>query len=114
VTFWYLGGIGDGMYLSLPAIARYRVVGGHTVLEAPVALTRAGFIHEWLAMADVDAVRWSEPEAFKMRKEIVAASEKHGLKLANIARCGGSPTVWEVGVRLGESTRLYVWRSATK
>ena len=55
VTFRYSGAIGDVDLLSGPAIARYRIVGDRAVPTLPVALTRAGFIHEWMAMSDGEA-----------------------------------------------------------
>jgi hypothetical protein len=110
VTFWYQGGLFDPGLISTPAIARYRIVGGRAVRETPIALTRAGFIHEWLSLPDAGAVRWGEPEAAALRKAVAAALENHVFRFAQIGRCGGTPPVWEVAVRSGESPKLYVFR----
>jgi hypothetical protein len=110
VTFWYASGIEDISLGRTSAIARYRIAGDRAVREVPVALTRAGFIHEWLTMSDDEAVRWSEPAAVKLRKAVAAAAEKRGFEFARVARCGGSPAVWEIGVRLNKPEKLYVFR----
>lgn len=110
VTFRYKGAVGDGDLLSGPAVARYRIVGSQAVLASPVALTRAGFIHEWLLMPEAEAAKWSEPEAVAMRSSVAAPIEAHGFEWARIGRCGGSPPVWEIGLRPQESKVLHVFR----
>jgi hypothetical protein len=110
VTFWYQGGTGDGDLLSAPAIARYRVAGNRAVRERPVALTRAGFIHEWLEMDGAEAARWSEPEAEQVHPAVARAFADRYLEWAHVGRCAGSPPVWEVGVRIHGSQKLYVFR----
>ncbi|MGA2324889.1 MAG: hypothetical protein ABSH05_01245 [Bryobacteraceae bacterium] len=57
VTFWYQGSLGDADILSGPAIARYRVAGDRAIRERPMALTRGGFIYEWLKMDDAETAR---------------------------------------------------------
>lgn len=96
--------------LSGPAVARYQIIRSHAVLASPVALTRAGFIHEWLRMADADAARWSEPEAVAMRKSLVASIVEHGFEWERIANCGGSPPVWKIAVRPDDSKTVEVFR----
>lgn len=110
VTFWYQGAIGDPDLLSVPAIARYRVLGNRAIREAPLALTRAGFIREWLTVSDAEAVRWGDTRALEARNSIAAQIEKHGFQLGRIARCGGTPPVWEIGVSLSDVDRVYVFR----
>jgi hypothetical protein len=111
VTFRYYGATGDGYLLSGPSVARYRIIANRAVLEAPVALTRAGFIHEWLKMSETDAARWSEPEAFAARSA-ASADLAHGFEWERIARCDDSPSVWEIAVRPNESKVLQVFRIA--
>ena len=110
VTFRYDGGIGDMDLLSASAIARYRVTGDEVTREAPVALTRAGFIREWLAMRQTDAARWAERQALAMRGTL--AQELHGnlLEWVRVANCGGSPPVWGVAATIGKSNRPRVFR----
>lgn len=91
ITFEYDGGINNPEYSCAPAIARYRIVDGRAVREAPIALTRAGFIQEWLSMTDADPGRWGEPQALESRTEVAAEVEKHGFEWVAIALCGGSP-----------------------
>jgi hypothetical protein len=110
VTFWYQGAIDDDAMLSGPAVASYKIVSGHAVLASPVALTRAGFIHEWLLMADADAARWGEPEAMAMHPSAVSSIVKHGFEWERIAQCGGSPPVWEIAVRPHDSKTVEVFR----
>jgi hypothetical protein len=92
-------------------VARYRVVGDAAVLELPVALTRAGFIHEWLGMSDADARRWSDPQAASARSGASTALS-HGFEWKRVSRCGGSPPVWEVAVRPHDSKTMQVFRIA--
>ena len=63
VTFFYQGAIGDTVMLSGPSILRYRISKSGVIRATPIALTRAGFIHEWLTLDDSNAGRWSEPPA---------------------------------------------------
>jgi len=59
-------------------------------------------------MSDAEAARWGEPEAVEMRK---TADRGIGLfEWARIARCGGSPPVWEIGVRPVQAKKLWVFR----
>ncbi len=111
VTFRYNGATGDGDLLSGPAVARYRIVGDRAVLVAPVALTRAGFIHEWLGMSDAEAARWSEPNALASRRS-ASSILAHGFQWERIGTCGGSPSVWEVAVQPNDSRVLQVFRIA--
>jgi hypothetical protein len=110
VTFWYDGGLPDAEMMSTPAIARYRVAENRAVREPPMALTRAGFIEEWLAMDDSEAARWSEPEALRVHRALAPAFQHDSFKWEHIGRCAGSPPVWEIGVRLDKSKKLYVFR----
>jgi hypothetical protein len=110
VTFWYRGGLGDSQLLAGPSVARYRILGGHAVRESPIALTRAGFIHEWLTMTDADAVRWAESNAVEKRGTISAEINKYGFEWTHIAQCGGSPPLWEVGVSVYDLKTPYVFQ----
>ena len=110
VTFRYDGGIENPDLLFTPAVARYRIVQGRAVREVPIALTRAGFIQEWLSMTDADPKIWAEPQAVGMRATVAPAVEKHGFDWANVAHCDGSPPVWEVAVRLHDLDKIYVFR----
>jgi hypothetical protein len=109
-TFWYNGGVGDGDLLSRPAVARYRVAENRAVRDNPVALTRAGFISEWLHMSDFEAARWSEPAAARARSAVAQDLEHHTFEWARMGRCAGSPQIWEAGVRIDGSKKLYVFR----
>ncbi len=110
VTFWYDGGLDDSELMHGPAVATYRVVGDRAVRDAPVALTRAGFIHEWLGMDDAEAAQWGNAEAVAMRKRVASVVKKHGFEFERIARCDGSDPIWEVAVHVEDIDRSYVFR----
>jgi hypothetical protein len=110
VTFWYQGGIEDSQLQSAPAVLRYRITAGQAVREGPLALTRAGFLQEWLKMESGDADRWSEPPAADVQKSVSGAFARHAFTWDRIARCGDTPQVWELAVRLEETNALYVFR----
>jgi len=108
VTFFYQGALGDMEMLSGDSIARYRVDGDHASREAPIALSRAGFLHEWLEMDEAEAARWSTPEALRDHARI-AKVFREGFDWERIAVCAGSPRVWEIAVRTGQH-RSYGFR----
>jgi hypothetical protein len=110
VTFWYEGGIQDTDLLSGPAILRYRVSGDIAAREGPAALTRAGFLQEWLNMGDAEAVRWSDPDAAAKHATASAAFAHDTFSWDRIARCDSSQQVWEIGVWLNESKARYIFR----
>jgi hypothetical protein len=111
VTFRYNGAIGDPDLLSGPAVARYRVERDRAVRIAPLALTRAGFLYEWLRISDAEVSRWSEPESLALRKPVSSALA-HGYQWERVGACGGSPPVWEIAVRTHDSPELQVFRIA--
>jgi hypothetical protein len=61
-------------------------------------------------MADADAARWGEPDAVAMRKSEVPSTVAHGFEWERIARCDGSPPVWEIAIRPYDSKTLEVLR----
>jgi hypothetical protein len=95
--------------MSVPAILRYRVTGDLAVREGPIALTRAGFLQEWLNMDDAEAARWSEPDAAGKHAAVSVAFAHDTFSWDRIARCDGSPQVWEIGVRLVEAKARYIF-----
>jgi hypothetical protein len=109
-TFRYQGAtIGSGP-MSLPAIATYRVTANRAVREAPVALTRAGFIGEWLDMKESDAANWGERGAARAHSIAAADFKRQSFQWTHIAACDGSPMIFEVGARIKGSGREYVFR----
>ena len=93
VTFRYDGGIGDSDLLWTSAVARYRIEQSHAVRDTPIALTRAGFIDEWLSMTDRDPKLWAEPQATEMRTTVAPVIQKNGFEWSNIGRCGDRKSV---------------------
>jgi hypothetical protein len=50
ITFTYAGGVRNGDLLTTPSIAVYRLNGAVANRVSPAALTRVGFIEQWLEM----------------------------------------------------------------
>jgi hypothetical protein len=109
VTFWYEGGLRNVDLVSVPSVLRYQVTGALVARESPIALTRAGFLQEWLNMDDTEAARWSEADAAGKHAAISAAFAHGAFSWDLITRCDGSPQVWEVGVRLAEAKTRYIF-----
>jgi hypothetical protein len=112
VTFRYESATDEGDLIDGPTIARYRIEGDRAIRQSPLALTRVGFIYEWLRLNDSDAGRWSEPEALRLRKTAAAGVEQEGFEWKRVARCGGAPHVWEVAIHLDKAARTYVFHIA--
>lgn len=106
-TFFYEGAVRDTDMLDNSSVARYRVFDGKAVQEAPIALTRAGFLAEWLSMPDSEAARWADADAVKMRK--MADLATGSVEWVRVANCGGIPAVWEIATRAPDSKKLWVF-----
>jgi hypothetical protein len=109
-TFRYDGAAGDLDLMATSAVARYGIDGDRVVREAPVALTRAGFVYEWINMDEAEAARWGDAAAIKVRKSVVSAMEKHAFEWQRVAHCDTSPPAWELAIRVDEPARLFVFR----
>lgn len=72
---------------------------------APFALTRAGFIQEWLGMADALAAQWGDSGAVAKRKSLASALRSKGFEWGKFARCGTRPEVGRVSLDLRESEK---------
>jgi len=112
VTFWYRGGLGDPLLMVAPAVVRYRIVGGQAERAAPAALTRAGFIREWLSMTDGEAAGWSDPDAAEAHKSIHFPTSAGPVDWLGAAECGGRAPAWEVAVKVDELKKEFVFRIA--
>ncbi|MBL8212566.1 MAG: hypothetical protein JNK87_17760, partial [Bryobacterales bacterium] len=95
VRFLYNGAVGDGDILSTEIVANYRVTGDTVTREPPIAMTRAGFLAEWLR---------KNPEA-------LPGFEK-GIEWGVVSECGGSPASWEIEVRSRETAARQFFRIA--
>lgn len=101
VEFRYHTSIFDGDITPRPAIARFSRSGSGLQRDAPLALSRAGYIDEWLKMDDAEAARWSTINAAQQHATLAAWGAK-GFRFEQIARCPGSPPVWQVVLRFDE------------
>ena len=63
-------------------------------------------------MTDANPERWGGPKALAKRGAVAAEVEKHLFESVRVARCGGSPPVWEIAVRVHDLDKLYVFRIA--
>lgn len=112
VTFYYRGATGDGELLSGPSIARYCVETDRAVQVEPVALTRAGFIHEWLHTDESEATRWSESAAAQAHSAIARQLRNGPLEWVDIRQCPGPADVWEIAVSTDAAGHPTVFRIA--
>ena len=96
--------------MTTNGIARFRVDGDEVVRQSPPALTRAGFLYEWLHMNEGEAALWGEPAAREVRNNVVSVLKGHGFEWKRVARCEGSTPVWEVTIQVDESKRVFAFR----
>jgi hypothetical protein len=107
VVYRYVAGMSNAEVMARPAVARFKVAGARVIRQAPVALTRGGFVDEWLRMDDAGAARWSEPSAAAMHR--TAAAHFHGgvFTWNSVARCAAGGGSWEIGLRKLDDLRTY-------
>jgi len=110
VTFFYSGGLQDLDLLETPSIARYRIAGGRAIHESPIALTRAGFINEWLTLKDVNPSDYATAEAVAVRAKTDLALRKGISQWQSVARCPGAPPVLEIAIRVDKPPQNIVFR----
>jgi len=96
VTFLYTASMADGAYMARPAIARYLVSGNAATRIAPIALSRMGFVDEWLRLAPGEAAKYASPNALAARAGANALFEKNYFSFDVIRDCGNS--TWEVAL----------------
>ena len=87
VYFWYEGGIPFPEILATSSLAKYRVEGGRAIRVAPLALTIAGFIDEWLNVPTPEIAEWSLPAAATAHAAMAARLKKDGFDLDSLAAC---------------------------
>jgi hypothetical protein len=98
VTFRYTANLGDADLMARPAIARYTITSQGAVRIAPIALSRVGFVDEWLNMDRREAARWSTPQAAAQHDAVTAWFKRQAMKFAGISHCPGLTSVWEIGI----------------
>jgi hypothetical protein len=112
VTFFYSASTWNSDLNETASIARYRVAGRQAVREGPVALTRLGFIEEWLNATEFDPKDYASQEAVAARAKTVRALHGKIFEWQAVRRCAGTPPVWEVAVRVDDTKRTIVFRIA--
>lgn len=110
VTFFYDHGSAIEQVFATPTINRYEVLGMEATRVPPIALTRAGFIEEWLEMPDAEAARWSTPEA--ARRHHLLANEQNVYDTVLLATCPASPTSTEIALESSPLKKLFVFQIA--
>ena len=82
------------------AIYCYSFAGTVATRIAPVAITRTGFIDEWIKMDPREAAHWSTPEALAGHRAVNDFLQKHNtddhVYFEKISLCGNSPRIWQV------------------
>jgi hypothetical protein len=79
------------------AIARFSRTGSGLERDAPIALSRTGFIDEWLMMDDAEAAHWSTPEATQHHPQL-SGWAANGFSFEQIALCPGKPQTWQIQI----------------
>ena len=110
VTFLYSGGLGDADLAETPSVARYRIANGRAVHQPPIALTRAGFIREWLTLEDIDPSDYATAKAVAIRAKLGRSLEEVTFQWDSVARCPAAPPVWEIGLRIDKPPQTVVFR----
>jgi hypothetical protein len=110
VAFHYAGETGDGTLLIRPAVNRYRIRNGRAQRLAPIAVSYAGFIHEWLHLNDAEASLWATPTAAARHRELAAQFEKDAFDWRSAGDCPGSPPAREIGIEFYDSKQNIVFR----
>jgi dTDP-4-dehydrorhamnose 3,5-epimerase-like enzyme len=88
------------------------VAGRQAVREGPIALTRLGFIEEWLNATEFDPQDYASQEAVAARAKTVRALHGKIFEWQAVRRCAGTPPIWEVAVRVDDTKRIIVFRIA--
>ncbi|HLK68990.1 MAG TPA: hypothetical protein VKU19_36410 [Bryobacteraceae bacterium] len=109
ITFTYTSTIFDGTAELRPAINRYRVRDGRAVREAPLARSYGGFIDEWLKADNIEAARWSSPEAALQHRDLAAKYQKEMIRWEHVSACPGTPPAREISVRWEDSKQTTVF-----
>ena len=109
-SFWYDAGLINGDLLAVAGVASYRVQRERAVRVRPVALTRAGFIQEWVDSESGEASDWSATEAAQVHERVARDLRGKAYDWAGIRNCGGEPAVWEVGTKTEGSSTVNVFR----
>lgn len=107
-TFRYAANMSDAQIMIRPGIEIYRVKNGHARRVAPIALTRGGFIDEWLNLDPADVPRWSSPEAAAAHQQAAVLFLGRAFEWDHVAKCSGSK--WEIGIRTltSKETRIFL------
>lgn len=106
VQFAYTTMVSDGNALEQDAIATYHLQAGRAIRIPPIASTYAGFISEWLTMADAAPV--SSPQAAAMHHALAAKRELFHWE--HVADCPGPEPSREIAVRWDKSKQPIVFR----
>jgi hypothetical protein len=97
-TFHYTRRLRDESYA--PAILRCNVSGANVTRIAPIAITRTGFIDEWIRLDPSEAAHWSAPEALAGHRSINEFLKLHEnddhFYFEKISLCGNSPRTWQI------------------
>jgi hypothetical protein len=96
-----------------PAILRYSVSGTAVTRIAPLAITRSGFLDEWISLDPRDVAQWSAPESLKGHHPIKEFLKQHEnddhIYFNKISLCSNSPRTWQISASSGFNAPTATW-----
>jgi hypothetical protein len=98
VTFKYTASMGDDAFMARSAIARYLVANGTANHLAPIAVSRIGFIDEWLKLKDDEVAKWSTPAAAGLHSLANESFKGTAMHIGSVAKCPGPLRTWQVEI----------------
>ena len=107
--YWFRMRNGD----YAPAVRRYRISAGGTTRIAPIAITRAGFIDQWISMTADEAAPWSTAEALQGHRAVKDFLRIHNnddyISFDKISLCKDAPTTWQIEASSGFNAPTEHW-----
>lgn len=110
IQFLFERSIRNTDLMRTQAIVKYELVGNHPIRISPLALTRAGFIQEWLDLYTSEAARWSSPAAMQKHPKLSIRYSDKLYTWKSAAQCPDAPGVWEIAIQLDQSKTEDVFR----
>jgi hypothetical protein len=95
------------------AVLRYSVSPAAVTRIGPIAITRTGFIDQWIMLEPADAAQWSTPEALKGHRAVNGFLRLHQndtyISFDKISRCEASPPTWQIEASSGFNAPTEHW-----
>lgn len=110
IRFLFEPAIKNTDLMSTQGIAKYELVGTRLTRISPLALTRAGFIQEWLGLSTSEAARWSSPAAIQKHAQLSTRYRDKYYTWKSASQCPDDTGVWEIAIQLDHSKTEDVFR----